>query len=88
MYSEIVGAEVEYYYDRATQTAIGYAADKSKDQWTEMGTWFSYNDRNSIEAITQYISKSKTITLLLLPHIIHCFPIQRKHSISVTTTKL
>ena len=58
MYSEIMSAGVEYYYDRATQTAIGYAANSSSDGWTERGTWFSYNDRNSIEAITQYISKT------------------------------
>ena len=57
MYSEIMAAGAQYYYDRATQTAIGYVADNSSDQWTEPGTWFSFNDRNSIEAIMQFISK-------------------------------
>lgn len=58
MYSEIITAGVQYYYDRATQTAIGYKKDNnSRDQWTESGTWFTFNDRNSIEAIMQFISK-------------------------------
>ena len=57
MYSEIMASGAQYYYDRATQTAIGYVADNSSDQWTEAGTWFSFNDKNSIEAIMQFIRK-------------------------------
>lgn len=57
MYSEIIAAGIQYYYDRATQTAIGYVAENSSDLWTDKGTWFSFNDRNSIQAITQFISK-------------------------------
>lgn len=57
MYSEIMAAGAQYYYDRETQTAIGYVLDKSGDEWTEPGTWFTFNDRNSIQAIMQYISK-------------------------------
>lgn len=59
MYSEIIAAGIEYNYDRATQTAIGYVADESIDNWTEKGTWFSFNDRNSVQAITQFISKQR-----------------------------
>lgn len=55
MYSEIVAAMPKHYYDKTTQTAIGYLSTKSEDGWTEAGTWFSFNDRNSVQAITQYI---------------------------------
>ena len=58
MYSEIIAAGGEYYYDKTTQTAIGYMQTNSSDDgWTEYGTWFSFNDRNSIEAIIQLIGK-------------------------------
>lgn len=29
----------------------------SADGWTKAGTWFTYNDKNSIAAIAKYISK-------------------------------
>ena len=58
MYSEILAVQdAELYYDKATQTALGYLKQDSMDGWTEGGTWFSYNDKNSIKAVTQYISK-------------------------------
>lgn len=58
MFSEILAVtDMQYFYDRNTQTAIGYMHWNSTDEWTEAGTWFSYSDRNSVQAITQYISK-------------------------------
>ena len=55
MYSEIAAAMPKCYYDKTTQTVIGYLSAKSGDGWTEAGTWFSFNDKNSVQAITQYI---------------------------------
>lgn len=57
MYSEIVAAGPSYYFDQETQTAIGYMTKDSGDGWTKAGTWFTFNDKNSISAITKYISK-------------------------------
>ena len=50
-------AGVDYYYDHTTETAIGYMSKDSGDGWTKAGTWFTYNDKNSIAAIAKYISK-------------------------------
>lgn len=59
MSSEIQAVtDMLYYYDKDTQSAIGYLKENSKDGWTEGGTWFSYTDRNSIQAIVQFLSKS------------------------------
>lgn len=58
MYSEILAIQdARLYYDKLTQTAVGYLKQDSRDGWTKGGTWFSYNNKNSIKAITQYISK-------------------------------
>ncbi len=58
MFSEILAAkDMLYHYDRRTQSAIGYMERNSTDGWTEAGTWFSFSDRNSVQALTQYISK-------------------------------
>ena len=60
MYSEIQAVrDMQYYYDKRTQTAIGYLRRNSSDGWTEQGTWISYSDRNSVQAITQYISRKQ-----------------------------
>lgn len=57
MYGEIVAAGAKTYYDQVTQTAIGYVHKTSDDGWTEAGTWISFNDKNSIKAITQFIGR-------------------------------
>ena len=48
---------VEYYFDDKTQSAIGYLFNDSGDGWTKAGTWFTFNDKISLEALTKYISK-------------------------------
>ena len=68
---------VQYYYDQDTQSAIGYLTKDSGDGWTKAGTWFTFNDKSSIKALTKYISKynitiiciSKCKTILILFHI-------------------
>ena len=75
LYSEIQRvSELKYYYDKTTQTAIGYLRYNSSDEWTEGGTWFSYNDQNSVQAITQFISKSSSTYA-----VIRC-PLPKGHS--------
>lgn len=56
MYSEIRAAGPDYYFDTQTNTAISYMKSDSQDGWTKAGTWFTYNDKTSIEGITKYIS--------------------------------
>ena len=58
MYSEIQAVkDLKYFYDQQTQTAVGYVrGNLSSDGWTEGGSWISYSDRNSVQAITQLIS--------------------------------
>ena len=63
MFSEIQAAtDLQYFYDQSTQTAIGYMPWNSTDGWTEAGTWFSYSDKNSVQAITQFISQYIIVT--------------------------
>ena len=57
MYSEVVAAGVQYYYDHATQTAIGYLQQDSNDGWSRKGMWVSFSDKNSMQALTEFISK-------------------------------
>ena len=57
MYSETIAAGALYYFDEQTKTAIAYMNVDSSDGWTKAGTWFTYNDKNSITAINDYISK-------------------------------
>lgn len=57
MYSEIIAAGAQYYFDDQTKTAIAYMTSDSSDGWTKAGTWFTYSDKNSIAAINDYISK-------------------------------
>jgi len=54
MYSEIVFGKPDTYYDNQTQSTIGYWNSLGADQWTEKGTWVSYNDPTSMTAITKY----------------------------------
>jgi chitinase len=57
MYSEIIAAGPSYYFDDKTKTAIGYLEQDSADGWTKAGTWFTYNDKSSISAVTSYINE-------------------------------
>ena len=60
MYSEILTVKDAYlYFDNQAQTTVGYLKKNSVDDWTERGTWISYNDKTSIKAVTQFISKLK-----------------------------
>jgi GH18 family chitinase len=58
MYSEIVSMDppVRVYYDKVTQTAIGFMKYKSNDGLVSKGTWFTFNNKNSIEALTNFIA--------------------------------
>ena len=76
MYSEILAAKPETYYDNETQTTIGwghharmhrgltrphtrstlprrYLTAQGADGYTEAGTWLTYNDIESLTAITK-----------------------------------
>ena len=44
-----------YYFDEHTQSAIGYMDKDSADGWTKAGTWFTYSDKTSIDALVKYI---------------------------------
>ena len=54
MYSEILAAKPETYYDNETQTTIGYLTAQGADGYTEAGTWLTYNDIESLTAITKW----------------------------------
>ncbi len=58
MYSEILEVrDAKSFYDEETHTMVGYLKHDSSDGWTQGGTWFSYNNEDSIKAIVEYISK-------------------------------
>jgi len=59
MYSEIVAAKPETYYDETTQSAIGYWSQQGADGYTAAGTWISYNDDKSCTAISNYAKTNK-----------------------------
>lgn len=42
MYSEILAAGFDGYYDNLTESMIGYLASEGKDGYTPAGTWISY----------------------------------------------
>jgi len=54
MYSEIQKAEPSTFYDEKTQSMIGYWTQQGADGYTAAGTWLSYNDAQSLSAITKY----------------------------------
>jgi len=55
MYSELEAAQPQdKYYDPVTKSDIAYFSSAGADSHTEKGTWLSYNDVQSVEAITQY----------------------------------
>jgi len=60
MYSEIQAAKPTNYYDNKTDTTIGYWTSQGADGYTAPGTWISYNDANSLVAITDY-GKTKKV---------------------------
>ena len=82
MYSEILAAKPETYYDNETQTTIGccgcmrsvrglahantcltscrYMTAKGADGYTEAGTWMTYNDIESLTAITK-VSRERVV---------------------------
>jgi len=55
MYSETQAAKPsDKYFDPVTKSDIAYFSSAGSDSHTEKGTWLSYNDVQSVEAITQY----------------------------------
>jgi chitinase len=54
MYSEIEAGKPATYYDSTSQSMIGFWNATGADGWTEPGTWISYNDLQSVTAITNY----------------------------------
>lgn len=55
MWSEIVAAKPMTYYDNVTQSVIGYFPSNGADGgYTEAGTWLSYNDITSAQAVVAY----------------------------------
>jgi chitinase len=54
MYSEIVAAGFDTYYDQTTMSNIGYLSQDSGDGHTKKGAWVTYNDKDSLTAITKY----------------------------------
>jgi len=61
MYSEIEAAKPTVYYDTTSQSTIGFWNSTGADGWTAAGTWISYNDKQSVTAITNY-AKSKGLS--------------------------
>jgi len=54
MYTEILKAQPDTFYDNVTQTSIGYMTKQGADAYTEAGTWLSIPDIQSLTAITKW----------------------------------
>jgi chitinase len=54
MYSEIVAAGFENYFDNVTLSDIGYLSKDSADGYTKKGMWVTYNSPRSLTNITEY----------------------------------
>jgi chitinase len=54
MYSEILAAGFETYYDSKTVSNIGYLSHDGNDGHMKKGAWVTYNDKDSLTAITKY----------------------------------
>jgi len=54
MYSEILAAGFETYFDENAAAAIGYLKEKSGDAYTEAGTWISYLNTDSVDKFVKY----------------------------------
>jgi len=59
MYNEIQESNPTVYYDDTTESALGYFEQQGADGWTDAGTWVSFNNKQSIQAITAYAIKKK-----------------------------
>jgi len=59
MYSETQAAKPSYYYDTATQSAIGFFNSQGSDGYTTAGTWLTYNDLPSVKNITSWTVSKK-----------------------------
>jgi GH18 family chitinase len=58
MYSEIVTAGFDTYYDNSTSSMIGYLASEGKDSYTPAGTWINYLDEKTVgEQVTWAMEK-------------------------------
>jgi len=55
MYSEIQAAKPTYYYDNGTKSAIGFWSTQGADGYTSAGTWLTYNDKQSVTDITNWM---------------------------------
>ena len=75
------GTGFEYYFDQLTKTAIGYLTSNSTDGWMPGGTWATFNDRNSIQATVEYISKTRKSTESY-NHFIKIFPFPESKELS------
>jgi len=54
MYSEILAAKPLTYYDKQTESMIGYFESQGEDSYTAPGTWLTYNEINSSKAVVKY----------------------------------
>merc|ERR1712130_1094474 len=54
MYSDIINAGFETFYDNVTGTNIGYMNGQSNDGWTAEGVWIAYQGKESIYDIVEF----------------------------------
>jgi chitinase len=54
MYSEILAAGFQTYFDPKTKSNIGYLSQAGADGHTSAGAWVTYNDKDSMTAIANY----------------------------------
>ena len=54
MYSEILAAGGDQWYDNQTQSGVAFFPKQGQDGYTAAGTWISYNPPQSVAAIVQY----------------------------------
>jgi chitinase len=59
MMSELYQANFTTYFDNVTQSNIGYMNEDAKDGSVKKGVWATFNDRDSLTAITQYVLDKK-----------------------------
>ena len=76
MYSEIMTLQPppRVYYDKTTQTVIGFMKYDSNDGSVYKGTWFTFNNKNSIKALINFIGKDIFIQTHSLTHTPLPFP--------------
>jgi len=54
MYSNIINAGFETYYDNVSGTNIGYMTGQAKDSWTAEGVWIAYQGKESVHDIVEF----------------------------------